>query len=92
MSAVNNDQETTIIPNRYLDNTQMVDGARYTTEEDPNELKNTDILASISYAKRIQLAILPSDEKLKTHLPDSFVLYKLKSISRVKLNENVILG
>lgn len=44
------------------------------------EVKNREILDSITYAKRIQEAILPSDHLMKTHLPDSFVLYKPKDI------------
>ncbi|MBN4077665.1 SpoIIE family protein phosphatase, partial [bacterium AH-315-C20] len=38
----------------------------------------TDINDSIKYAKRIQNAILPTDEKVKEYLKDSFVLYKPK--------------
>jgi serine phosphatase RsbU (regulator of sigma subunit) len=44
------------------------------------EEKNKNILDSINYAKRIQQAILPSNEEIKTILPDSFVLYKPKDI------------
>lgn len=44
------------------------------------EQKNTEILSSISYAKRIQSALLTSDLYLKKHLPDFFVLYKPKDI------------
>jgi PAS domain S-box-containing protein len=44
------------------------------------EEKNKDILASINYAKRIQTAILPSVNKIKEHLKESFVLYKPKDI------------
>jgi serine phosphatase RsbU (regulator of sigma subunit) len=42
--------------------------------------KNKDITASIRYAKRIQDAILPPDEFVKTHLPKTFVLFKPKDI------------
>ncbi|WP_317896960.1 two-component regulator propeller domain-containing protein [Aurantibacillus circumpalustris] len=42
--------------------------------------KNKDITDSISYARKIQHAILPSDELLKTYLPNSFVLYMTKDI------------
>ena len=42
--------------------------------------KNKDITASIQYAKRIQLAILPPVHQVKTHLPSSFILYKPKDI------------
>jgi serine phosphatase RsbU (regulator of sigma subunit) len=44
------------------------------------EDKNKDITASITYAQRIQNAILPSNEKIKEILPDTFVLYKPKDI------------
>jgi serine phosphatase RsbU (regulator of sigma subunit) len=42
--------------------------------------KNKDILDSITYAKRIQQAILPTDRFMNEVLPDSFVLYKPKDI------------
>lgn len=42
--------------------------------------KNKDITDSISYARKIQHAILPSDALIKTHIPDSFVLYMTKDI------------
>lgn len=44
------------------------------------EEKNTEILDSISYAKRIQTAILPSNRMVKDSFKDSFVLYKPKDI------------
>ncbi|GAB5538885.1 MAG: hypothetical protein Salg2KO_09880 [Salibacteraceae bacterium] len=44
------------------------------------EHKSEEILASITYAKRIQTAILPTDHYFKANLPDSFVLYKPKDI------------
>jgi len=43
-------------------------------------LKNNETLDSIKYAKRIQSAILPSDNMLQKALPNSFVLYKPKDI------------
>ncbi|EAY25951.1 tetratricopeptide repeat protein [Microscilla marina] len=42
--------------------------------------KNQDITASITYAKRIQRAILPFEKTLKRHLPDHFVLFKPRDI------------
>lgn len=42
--------------------------------------KNREITDSITYAKRIQEAILPSTEFWKSNLPDSFVLYRPKDI------------
>lgn len=44
------------------------------------EAKANEILDSISYAKRIQKAILPPDKLIKKNLPNSFVLYKPKDI------------
>ncbi len=44
------------------------------------EEKNTEILDSINYAKRIQSAILPPNKLVKEYLKDSFVLYKPKDI------------
>ncbi len=42
--------------------------------------KNKDILDSITYAKRLQDAILPPLNLIKQYLPESFVLYKPKDI------------
>jgi serine phosphatase RsbU (regulator of sigma subunit) len=44
------------------------------------EEKQKEILASISYAKRLQEAILPPQNLLRLHLPESFILYKPKDI------------
>jgi len=54
---------------------QIVDQAYDELEE-----KNTEILDSINYAKRIQSAILPPSKLVKEKLRDSFVLYKPKDI------------
>ncbi len=42
--------------------------------------KNKNITASINYAKRIQDAMLPSDEKIKTIIKDCFVFYQPRDI------------
>jgi serine phosphatase RsbU (regulator of sigma subunit) len=42
--------------------------------------KNKEIVDSITYAKRLQEAILPSVESIQKQLPQSFVLYKPKDI------------
>jgi tetratricopeptide (TPR) repeat protein len=42
--------------------------------------KNKEIIDSITYAKRLQDAILPPMHLIEEHLPDSFVLYKPKAI------------
>lgn len=44
------------------------------------ELKNKEIMDSITYAKRLQDAILPSQRLVKSYLLDSFILYKPKDI------------
>lgn len=44
------------------------------------EVKNKEIVDSITYAQRIQQAILPSEEFWASQLPESFVLYKPKDI------------
>lgn len=44
------------------------------------EDKNREITDSITYAKRIQEAILPPQSLVKNHLPQSFLLYKPKDI------------
>jgi serine phosphatase RsbU (regulator of sigma subunit) len=44
------------------------------------EYKNKEIMDSISYAKRIQNAILPPQKLVKENLADSFILYKPKDI------------
>jgi serine phosphatase RsbU (regulator of sigma subunit)/tetratricopeptide (TPR) repeat protein len=44
------------------------------------EEKNREILDSLTYAKRIQSAILPQDKLVKETLQNSFILYKPKDI------------
>jgi serine phosphatase RsbU (regulator of sigma subunit)/tetratricopeptide (TPR) repeat protein/sporulation protein YlmC with PRC-barrel domain len=44
------------------------------------EVKNKEITDSITYAKRLQDAILPPIDFIKQHLPQSFVFYKPKDI------------
>lgn len=44
------------------------------------EEKNTEILDSIKYAKRIQTAILPPDKLIRQTFKNSFILYKPKDI------------
>ncbi len=49
-------------------------------QKDMVEEKQKEIIDSISYAKRIQEAILPPERLMKQWLPDSFVFYKPKDI------------
>ena len=44
------------------------------------EQKNRDTTDSITYARRIQRAILPDNKLLYSHFPESFILYKPKDI------------
>jgi len=44
------------------------------------EEKNREITDSITYAQRIQSAILPPNKLIKEHLANSFILYKPKDI------------
>jgi serine phosphatase RsbU (regulator of sigma subunit) len=44
------------------------------------QIKNQEITDSITYAKRIQQAILPPDKRIQQCIPNSFVLYKPKDI------------
>ncbi len=49
-------------------------------EKEIVEKQNMKITESISYAKRIQQAVLPSIETVQKLLPDSFIFYKPKDI------------
>ncbi|TAG02726.1 MAG: HAMP domain-containing protein [Cytophagia bacterium] len=44
------------------------------------EHKNTEILSSIHYAKRIQTAMLPTKEQIESLLPESFVFFHPRDI------------
>ena len=44
------------------------------------EIKNKEIIDSIHYAKRIQVALLKSEEHESQHLPAHFILFKPKDI------------
>jgi serine phosphatase RsbU (regulator of sigma subunit) len=44
------------------------------------EKKNKDLADSINYAKRIQMAILPTNNDLKKYFKDCFVLFKPKDV------------
>ena len=42
--------------------------------------KHNEIQDSIAYAKRIQLAILPSTSMMEKHLPEHYIIYKPKDV------------
>lgn len=56
--------------------------ARFALQESKKQIeeKNEEILDSITYAKRIQTAILPPLNQIDKYLPNNFVLYKPKDI------------
>lgn len=54
--------------------------AEVVRQKEEIEVKNKHITDSIRYAKRIQEAILPPENYVKSLLPDSFILYKPKDI------------
>lgn len=73
------------ILNRYkISNKQkiIIEAANNTLNKTNVELaiQRDEILASITYAKRIQNAILPPDKVVKSHLKDSFIMYRPKDI------------
>lgn len=61
---------------------QLIEEQKRATEIAHHQLeeKNTEILDSIIYAKRIQNAILPSQKIIQQKLPQSFILYRPKDI------------
>jgi len=67
----------------FIANRLRITRRQKTVIEEQKELvdeKNKEILDSITYAQRIQEAILPTDKLIKEHLPNSFVLFKPKDI------------
>ncbi len=67
--------------NKKRDNLLLID--KNTQIEEQKEIlaeKNKEILDSITYAKRLQQAILPPQSYIDRYFPDNFVLYKPKDI------------
>ncbi len=60
--------------------------------------KNTEIIDSINYAKRIQDSILIPEKEIRKHLPESFIYYQPKDIVSgdfywfSKIKDNIILA
>lgn len=75
-------QENILLENKVQLRTRQLEEKNKIVEEQKKEVleKNTKITDSINYAKRIQNAILPSDEFVKATLPESFILFKPKDI------------
>ena len=70
----NLEEMTTISETLRLTNENM------TITQQELEKRNQDITASINYAKRIQLAILPTDKNFKAIFPESFVFFQPRDI------------
>lgn len=51
-----------------------------TLQKEIIEQKNTEIVDSINYAKRIQDSMLPSLQEIRSHLPETFVFYRPRNI------------
>lgn len=51
-----------------------------TTQKEELLEKNGEIISSITYALRIQEAILPSEDHIKDIIPNSFIFYKPKDV------------
>ena len=71
-----------MLEKQVKEKTSEIQAQKDKLEENKNELeeKNKAILGSITYAKRLQDAILPPMSLIKKYLPESFVLYKPKDI------------
>jgi len=71
---------------RSYNSMMIIEGFRQSLEEKVKERTKTieeqknKITDSITYARKIQDSILPSDKMIKSHFPESFVLYKPKDI------------
>ena len=61
MTTIDNNTGVEIIRDRYLDNTELVDGIRYTTEEDSNALTNSDFLELMMQEMKMQDPTKPMD-------------------------------
>ncbi len=75
---VNEELKTKV--NRELEQKVSERTAELSEQKKIVEEKNKDITDSITYAKRLQKAILPSEEIWKTALKDSFIFYLPKDI------------
>jgi serine phosphatase RsbU (regulator of sigma subunit) len=61
---------------------EIIEGQKMEVEHQKHlvEEKQQEVMDSITYAKRIQSAILPPDRLIQEHLAQSFILYKPKDI------------
>lgn len=68
-------KENLVLEEKVKERTHQIEQQAHVIAE-----KNKDITDSISYARKIQHAILPHDDHIKKHLPKSFVVYLTKDI------------
>ena len=75
-------QEKAVLEHKVELRTKQLEEKNKIVEEQKKEVveKNIKITDSINYAKRIQNAILPSQELIKSFFPDSFVFFRPKDI------------
>ncbi|MBW8051222.1 MAG: SpoIIE family protein phosphatase [Cytophagales bacterium] len=75
-------REKKILKEKVEIRTRQLQGKNIELEEKNQTLakKNKQITDSINYARRIQQAILPSDDEIKKHLHDSFILFKPRDV------------
>jgi serine phosphatase RsbU (regulator of sigma subunit)/ligand-binding sensor domain-containing protein len=66
--------------NKKLEDTVLERTKEIVEQKEMVEEKNQEIMDSMTYAKRIQNAILPPSKMIKESLKESFVLYKPKDI------------
>lgn len=64
-----------LINEQLQDKSEIIEIQKKSVEE-----KNKNITASIAYAKRIQNAVIPSEEKFKSILPTAFIFFRPKDV------------
>lgn len=79
---IRSNKQKQIINNELLIKNNLIETQKREVEfqKEIVEEKQKEIIDSISYAKRLQEAILPPESFLNTHIPDNFVLYLPKDI------------
>ncbi len=75
-------EEISVQNEELMQSQEEVMSQRDALEETNKELKdkNSQIVASITYAQRIQAAMLPTMEKINSELPECFVLFRPRDI------------
>ncbi|MBA2613754.1 MAG: tetratricopeptide repeat protein [Bacteroidetes bacterium] len=77
-----NNRQKRKINNELISKNSLIESQKKEVEAQKEivEEKQKEILDSISYAKRLQQAILPPDNFIKNYLPHSFIYYQPKDI------------